>query len=193
MRPAPGWIVLLPLGCAPFQQGYRSSDPLEAMLVAGSAAVATAAATTHTPHAARTVPPNPVPPPSAPPAPIAAQAAPAPARIRVPRAMIEGYVIGEERGWGIPNAVVKVTDGHNPPLRVRANADGRFQVPPPLAAGCYTLEVVDDCWEGSGEVEVVDGFVARPLVKAARRQPCAPVNPWELAPPGPPSPRNVAR
>jgi hypothetical protein len=172
------WILLLQVacvsGCVSLEHGYRSSDPLEAMLVAGSAAVATVVEPPRTPPAARKPPPDPAPSRSVRPASGPAPAAAAPAPTRVPRAMIEGYVINEESGWGIAHAVVKVTDGLNAPLRVRADADGRFQVPPPLVAGRYTLQVVDDCWEGSGQVELLDGYVARLWVRVVRQQPCVP-------------------
>jgi hypothetical protein len=173
MRRVFGWVLLLQLGCV-YEHGYRSSNPLDAMLAAGGAAVATVVAPTSapTPTSPAAAPSRPAAGPSSPagPAPKAVRSAPAPAPARVPRAIIEGYVIGEN-GWGVPHAVVKVTGEHEAPQLVRANRDGRFRVPPPLAAGRYTLRVLDGCWEGSGHVEVSDGLVAT-LAVNVRRQPC---------------------
>jgi hypothetical protein len=82
---------------------------------------------------------------------------PAPRPSPATPATIDGYVLNEETGWGIAFAVVKLWRDDAPALRVRADVDGRFHVPPPLAPGRYALEVMGERWAGAGEVVVAEG------------------------------------
>jgi hypothetical protein len=165
-------LLLLPLGCAtggyPQGTGRRVADPADALLFAGEVALTVATEPARRPAAA-----------SAPPrdrdarAPINTGVArivtAAPMRIPFRPATIDGYVIGEERGWGIPFAVVKLAREHGPWEHVRADREGRFHIPPPLAAGHYTFEITDERWQGSAEIDVKEGVAANLRIEVRPR------------------------
>jgi hypothetical protein len=161
-------MLMLALGCASsdsLRPGYRTSDPLEALHIAGTAAL-TAPATP--PPASRDARRNPDPPRSPPP-PLRHVDAPAPQNRPAAPATIDGYVISDESGWPIALAVVKLAHEHGPWVRVRADPRGQFHVPPPLASGHYVLDVTDERWAGRVELDLVAGVAANVWIKVRAR------------------------
>ncbi len=87
-----------------------------------------------------------------------------------PPAVVEGFVLPEGGGPGLPFTVVRIQVPRRRALLALTNAEGRFRIaarPPP---GRYPVDVIDEGWEGRAEVEIPeDGAVA--LVVRARPAP----------------------
>jgi hypothetical protein len=130
---------------------HHRTDPVEALLVVGAAALAMAVTAE---------PPPPPPPP---------RRVVGDPRIQPPDptrpATFEGWVVADDGSGPVSFAVVDLV-GQGVEVRVLTNADGHFRICRPLRAGGYRLVVIDEGWEGETEAGVEEGRVPAVVLRA---------------------------
>ena len=129
---------------------HHRTDPVEALLVVGAAALAMAV----------TAEPPPPPPP---------RRVVGDPRIQPPDptrpATFEGWVVADDDSGPVRFTVVDLV-GQGEEVRVLTNAEGHFRICRRLRAGGYRLVVIDERWDAEAEAVVEDGRVPALVLRA---------------------------